>query len=53
MEYPCKRIAAEKDPKAFDRLVEPNDVLELKYQRIHPEHSWPVRTGRVPESRLR
>jgi len=37
MEYLCKCIAIEKDPRVFDKLVEElNDVLELQYRRIHP-----------------
>jgi hypothetical protein len=39
MDYLCKRIAVEKDPETFDRLVkELNDLLEVKHERIHPEH---------------
>ena len=39
MEYLCGRIAVEKAPEEFDKLVrELNDLLELKHQRIHPEH---------------
>lgn len=39
MEELCRRIAIERDPETFDRLVaELNDLLELKHQRIHPEH---------------
>ena len=35
----CQRIQTEKDPETFDRLVqELNDLLELKHERIHPEH---------------
>lgn len=35
----CRRIQDEKDPKTFDRLVsELNDLLEVKHERIHPEH---------------
>ena len=35
----CARIADEKDPQTFDRLVmELNDLLEGKHNRIHPEH---------------
>ncbi len=36
----CRGIATEKNPEVFDRLVrELNDLLELKHQRIHPEHA--------------
>lgn len=36
----CRRVIAEKDPKVFDKLVkEMNDMLEKKYERIHPEHA--------------
>jgi len=39
MEELCKQIAVEKDPEKFDRFVqELNDLLEVKHQRIHPEH---------------
>jgi hypothetical protein len=35
----CERIAKEQDPKKFDELIRDlNDLLELKHQRIHPEH---------------
>ena len=35
----CQRIATEKDPATFDKLVkELNDLLEVKHERIHPEH---------------
>ncbi|MGH9495317.1 MAG: hypothetical protein ACRD3B_09990 [Candidatus Sulfotelmatobacter sp.] len=35
----CRQIAVEKDPATFDKLVrELNDLLELKHERIHPEH---------------
>jgi hypothetical protein len=35
----CERIATEQDPKKFDELIKDlNDLLELKHQRIHPEH---------------
>ena len=35
----CQRIATEKDPEKFDRLVrELNALLEQKHDRIHPEH---------------
>ena len=40
MEYLCGRIAVEKDPVTFDKLVqELNELLEAKHQRIHPEHT--------------
>ena len=40
MEYLCGRIAVEKDPEVFDKLVEElNELLEVKHQRIHPEHA--------------
>jgi hypothetical protein len=36
MEHLCAKIAVEKDPETFDKLVmELNDLLELKHQRIH------------------
>jgi hypothetical protein len=39
MEYLCKCIAVEKEPKVFEELVkELNDLLEAKHKRIHPEH---------------
>ena len=39
MEDLCKRIAVEKNPETFDELVrELNDLLDLKYQRIHPKN---------------
>jgi hypothetical protein len=35
----CERIAKERDPKKFDDFVlELNYPLELKHERIHPEH---------------
>jgi len=35
----CKRIQNEKNPEAFDKMVrELNDLLEIKHERIHPEH---------------
>lgn len=35
----CSQIAVEQDPLIFDKLVrELNDLLELKHERIHPEH---------------
>jgi hypothetical protein len=35
----CQRIATEKNPEKFDKLVaELTDLLELKHRRIHPEH---------------
>ena len=39
MMYLCQLIAVEKDPTVFDQLVlELNELLERKHQRIHPEH---------------
>jgi len=39
MEELCGRLASEKDPEIFDRLVkELNDLLDEKHARIHPEH---------------
>jgi hypothetical protein len=36
----CNRIAEEKHPDAFDKLVrEFNDLLEVKHGRSHPEHT--------------
>ena len=38
----CRRIMDEKDPLKFDDLVvQLNELLEAKHQRIHPEHSKP------------
>jgi hypothetical protein len=35
----CKQIQTEKNPEIFDQLVrELNDLLEIKHERIHPEH---------------
>jgi hypothetical protein len=35
----CAKIAVEKDGKTFDKLVqELNDLLEVKHDRISPEH---------------
>jgi hypothetical protein len=35
----CTRIQTEKNPKTFDQLVqELNELLEIKHERIHPEH---------------
>lgn len=35
----CKLIQTEKNPEIFDNLVrELNDLLEIKHERIHPEH---------------
>jgi len=35
----CKRIQTEKNPEVFDKMVrELNDLLEIKHERIHPEH---------------
>jgi hypothetical protein len=42
----CKQIQLEKDPKTFDRLVkELNDLIEIKHERIHPEHKRPAAGG--------
>jgi hypothetical protein len=39
MNWLCLRIQDEKDPKTFDALVrELNELLEIKHERIHPEH---------------
>ena len=36
----CTRIQTEKDPETFDHLVkELNDLIEIKHERIHPEHT--------------
>ncbi|HEX3819367.1 MAG TPA: hypothetical protein VHW45_03510 [Candidatus Sulfotelmatobacter sp.] len=35
----CERIATEKDPKTFDKLVkELNDLLEQKHERVYSGH---------------
>jgi hypothetical protein len=35
----CLRIQEEKESKTFDQLVhESNELLEIKHERIHPEH---------------
>jgi hypothetical protein len=35
----CKQIQIEKNPQVFDQLVqELNELLEVKHERIHPEH---------------
>ena len=35
----CKRIQTEKNPQNFDQAVrELNELLEIKHERIHPEH---------------
>jgi hypothetical protein len=35
----CTRIQSEKNPKTFDQLVqELNELLDIKHERIHPEH---------------
>jgi len=35
----CTHIQSEKNPKTFDQLVqELNELLEIKHERIHPEH---------------
>jgi hypothetical protein len=35
----CQRIQTEKNPEIFDQLVrELNDLIEVKHERIHPEH---------------
>jgi len=34
-----QKIATEKDPHVFDKLVkELNDLIEKKHERINPEH---------------
>lgn len=39
MDYLCKRIAVEKDPRIFEELVKQlNELLGRKQERIHPEH---------------
>jgi hypothetical protein len=39
MDELCKRIQSERNPESFDQLVrELNDLLEVKHERIHPEH---------------
>jgi hypothetical protein len=45
MEYLCNRIAVEKDPKVFLKLVQDlNNLLALKHQRIHPDANNPNRS---------
>jgi hypothetical protein len=40
----CQQIQTEKDPLIFDRLVkELNDLIEVKHERIHPQHQTPFR----------
>lgn len=35
----CRRVAEEKDPLTFEKLVlELNELLEQKHSRIHPNH---------------
>ena len=35
----CEKIATEKDPEMFDKLVkELNELLDEKHHRIHPDH---------------
>jgi hypothetical protein len=35
----CEQIQIEKNPEIFDQLVrELDDLLEIRHQRIHPEH---------------
>ena len=35
----CRRIQTEKNPQIFDQLVQKlDDLLEIKHERIHPEH---------------
>jgi hypothetical protein len=37
----CKQIQTEKNPETFDQLVrELNDLIEIKHERIHPEHNF-------------
>ena len=36
----CRQIQTEKNPEIFDQLVrELNDLIEIKHERIHPEHN--------------
>jgi hypothetical protein len=36
----CIRLQSEQNPEIFDQLVrELNDLLEVKHERIHPEHN--------------
>ena len=40
----CRRIQTENKPEIFDQLVrELNDLLEIKHERIHPEHNIDLR----------
>jgi hypothetical protein len=42
----CARIQTEKDPQLFDQLVRQlNDLIEIKHERIHPEHHAQHSTG--------
>jgi hypothetical protein len=35
----CTQIQTEKNPQIFDQLVRDlNDLIEVKHERIHPEH---------------
>ena len=35
----CRQIQTEKNPEIFDQLVlELNELIEVKHERIHPEH---------------
>ena len=39
MAHLCQQIATEQNPLRFDSLVrELNDLIELKHERIHPDH---------------
>jgi hypothetical protein len=39
MNFLCRQIQDEQDPAKFDELVlELNELLEVKHERIHPEH---------------
>ncbi len=42
MNFLCQQIQDEQDPAKFDELVlELNELLEVKHERIHPEHTHP------------
>jgi hypothetical protein len=46
----CTRIQNEKNPQLFDQLVrELNDLIEIKHERIHPEHKVGVDGQRLEE----
>jgi hypothetical protein len=51
MNWLCKRIQDERDPKAFDELViELNDLLEAKHERIHPDHKPVAADSSMPRN---